>query len=102
MVGKTNGQTVMKRFTDEQMAALEQLEARMEQTQHGYLTSLRSEQKELVKGIYEAAEGTKKVNWGCGRCWYDIVREMAQQYFAQKLEPKAEPAPKKKTAPKKK
>lgn len=90
----------MRDFTKEEIAYLETIETRLWQTQHGYLSTLHSDQKEMVQKIYKDAGGTRNVVWGCGRCWLDIVKEMAVIYFRQKeaakTKPAAEPKPRKK------
>lgn len=79
----------MRDFTKEEIAELATIEQRLWQTQHGYLSTLHSDQKEMVERIYRAAGGTRRVVWGCGRCWLDIVKEMAVIYFRQKAEAEA-------------
>jgi len=79
----------MRDFTKEELAELQTIETRLWQTQHGYLSTLHTDQKEMVERIYRAAGGTRGIVWGCGRCWLDIVKEMAVIYFRQKAEAEA-------------
>lgn len=85
----------MRDFTKEELAELQTIETRLWQTQHGYLSTLHTDQKEMVERIYRAAGGTRGIVWGCGRCWLDIVKEMAVIYYRQKAEAEAKPAVKK-------
>lgn len=73
----------MRPFTKEEMARLQAIEPRMRQARFDYLSSLYTEQKELVADIYKAAGGQRQIVWGCGNCWLAVVKELGEQYFNQ-------------------
>lgn len=74
----------MRPFTKEEMARLQAIEPRMRQARFDYLSSLYTEQKELVADIYKAAGGQRQISWGCGNCWLAVVKEIGEQYFSQR------------------
>lgn len=74
------------------MALLEHLEPRMQQAQNEYLSSLYHDDKLLVQEIYNANSGTHPINFGCGRCWLAVMKDLGNQYFKQKAEMEAEAA----------
>lgn len=81
-------------FTDEQFYALAPYEEYFRTALYSqYIRGLSRQQIDDISKHYKAAGGTTQVNASCSVCIYEFVREVADPWFAKRLEIDNRPVP---------